>query len=348
MRVTRFVVLSLLMLCGAAGCGKKGSADAKGAESEPKTAKAEPKEDQGMLGDLHKSNVGGIVFATREIPKDAGESFPNTTEVALGESVWARAYFAKSPYNTYAAKGTACPFERKWELRVRVDGSEPTAIDEDKWKPNDWDVKTTLIPRSSEEKFLWGEKKVSFPSDMKVLDMKFAQLLHSLTNGEHDLSFEVRVTCKTSKEAEKASGKTIAKGLLKVKVDDEGRKKLADSVGPYLVDNALTDDAELTRLRKAATKAFGDSKDAKLTEFRVIEPAFRVKRNDAGVPKYRQILAVSVLDKGGGKCEAVLQEIKEEALGGSSYGPSTFSDPSEEQGPKKITFPCDNAKKSAK
>lgn len=348
MRVTRFAVLTLMMLCGATGCGGKTTKGAKGAEGEPKAEKVVPKDDQGMLGDLHKSNVGGIVFATREIPKDAGESFPNTTEVALGESVWARAYFAKSPYNTYAAKSQSCPFERRWELRVRVDGSEATVIDEDKWKPNDWDVKTTLIPRSSEEKFLWGEKKMSFPSDMKMLDMKFAQMLHSLTNGEHDLSFDVRVTCKASKEDEKVSGKTIAKGLLKVKVDDDGRKKLAETVGPYLVDNALTDDAEVTRLRKAASKAFGESKDNKLLEFRVIEPAFRVKRNDAGVPKYRQILAVGVLDKGGNKCEAVLQEIKEEALGGSSYGPSTFGDPSPDQGPKKITFPCENAKKSAK
>src|SRR4051794_32292003 len=103
MRATRFVVFSMIVSL-AFGCGKPPAKDASG-KKPAASAKAETKPDQGILGDLHKASIGSIVFATREIPKGADESFPNTSEVAVGDSVWARAYFAKSPLNTYAAKG---------------------------------------------------------------------------------------------------------------------------------------------------------------------------------------------------------------------------------------------------
>lgn len=340
MRATRFVVLSMI-LSSAVGCGKPA---ANPTDSKPESsAKVETKADQGILGDLHKANIGSLVFATREIPMRSDESFPNTTEVSLADSVWARAYFAKSPANTYAVKGKECPVAREWKLRVRVDGGEPVVLDGDKWKDKDWDSKTTLIPRSVEDKWLWGERKVSYPAEAQTADMKLALIFHGLANGDHDLAFDLRVSCKETAD-DKESSKTLAKGLLKVKIDDEGKKKLADKVGPYIAANAMVDEAEVTRLRKAATKQFADGK---LVEFRVLEEDWRLKRNDAGVPRHRQILAAVVLDRLG-KCEVFGTEIKEEAMGGSSFGASTFADPAPEKDLKKMPIPCDNAKKNAK
>lgn len=343
MSANRFVVLSL-MVCGAIGCGAPPPPPKSTGPKTTEPPKPETVKDQGIHGELHKANVGSIVFATQEIPKEAGESFPNTTEVSIGDSVWARAYFAKSPQNTYAGRGIDCPLVREWRLRVRVDGGDAIPLDSKAYKPAEWNTRTTLTPRSAEDnQWLWGEKRVSYPTDAESVDMKLAQLFLTLTPGVHDLTFEVKVACKKSAEA-KEQALTFAKGLLKVKVDDEGKKKLIDKVGPYVVPNALPEEAEVTRLRKAITK---NITDGKILDFRVIEPAWRVKRNDAGVPRNRAILALTIVDRAG-KCEVAGTEIKEEALGGASFGQPTFAEPPAEANIKKTPIPCENAKKNAK
>jgi hypothetical protein len=151
------------------------------------------------------------------------------------------------------------------------------------------------------------------------------------------------VSCKPSKN-EKEATRTLAKGLLKVKIDDDSRKKLTENVGPYLAPNALQDEGDVARLRKAVAKNFADGKVA---DFRLLEAEWRVTRNDAGVPRFRQIMSATIVDRAG-KCEVAPLEIKEEALGGSSYGQPAFTDPPEAANLKKMPIPCANATKTAK
>lgn len=194
--MTKRRVWLLAAICIAAGC----------AGFMKKKAALQP--DQGMTSDIHKENIGKIVFASAEIEKGKEDADGFKKSFQLGAPIYARVYLARSLYNEAIAT-TGDGFDATgFELRASIDGDE---VNKHTGKmESEWTTYKFVIVRGADDTKPWDESAW------------FAEkVLPKLTDpGAHQVKLEL-----WPKKSDKVYGtKPVATGSFKLVAGDDVAK----------------------------------------------------------------------------------------------------------------------------
>lgn len=255
---------------------------------------------------LAEAHVGKIVFATRNIEKDAQATFPLARSFRLGEQIYVRSYYATTAKAALGAT-PACQVEdnRRAVFSVAIDGGAPQRLESRRVGPKTWETYLSSRPTGETGAVFPLDAPFVFPMDQNTLRTNLTLALVNLADGAHKVKLIEEARCE-------ATSKTVAEGEFEIKVDAAGRAKVAAQL--QLAAAGLAG-PELERLTAAAKAAFNKTK---VRHVRAIQPTWVVKK---GVD--RRIMLLSLLEEGG-RCTLRASQVVEPFLGGSSYGPPSF------------------------
>lgn len=294
-------------------------------------SKAVATQDEGSTSKMHDEHMGGIVFAKSEIPRD-GSPVVLQTRFRADEPIWSRYYMSKSLAKHMAGKPNAIR-SCKWENRRRLDifatigdGPEMHYISGSAGQKT-WSIWTTA-QTSTDKRPLLPVGPVYLPQGRKKNGARLLLAFSLLPDGEYPVTMRVQASCLTGPKAD------VATGGFTVVVDAAARKTLIGQM--KVTSSSFGDRAQLAQMTAMARSTFSETT---IKDFRVIESAWRIERNDLGVPIGRHITGLTYYEKDD-ECTLVGSDIKENNQGGSSYGSPQFLQPRFDDRLAALRVPC--------
>jgi hypothetical protein len=275
-----------------------------------------PATEEGIVSPLHEAHRGRIVFAGEEIPRDAAADFPLADRLRADEPIWGRVYLERSAALTVAGlpdPDRNCRWANRRSLRtyVSLDGADERAIADDPAGEKTWGHFTTMNP-TGERRPLAPVEELFIPQGVASVGARLHLILAQLPDGEHRVAMRVAASCHGKPEA------TIAQGEVTIVVDAAARAALAGTI--RLASAEMASAEEVARVTEAVRSAW---RDVAVEHVRLLEAAWRVRRNPDDVPLSREIAALVVVRKGDG-CAVFGTTVHETHEGGGRYGAPTF------------------------
>ena len=151
-----------------------------------------PTPDDGMVNDLHKKNIGNILWANEAITKgEPSTAALKTSFIAQEDGIYGRIYLAKSLRNIGAGLGyhqdRVCAYTILYYIDDQLAGSKKQAIDR-------------AICQSSTSLPIVLAKNQADESPNEALAQDFGAALEKITEGEHKISVVVNFDYKEADE----------------------------------------------------------------------------------------------------------------------------------------------------
>jgi hypothetical protein len=169
--------------------------------------KIEAVPDNGIINDLHRSNVGKVVFSNAEIVKDATSSSNFKNSFNLGDDIYSRVYLDKSFTNEGNSIGYISQFT-DFHLRMTVEGQKFDVLPNTKIDPSGvqqpcliegpWGYPLSKVAEDPEIKDKWTTFQIAIsPKQTEVKDYPSAEYrdffyrMYQLPVGKHKVKLEV-------------------------------------------------------------------------------------------------------------------------------------------------------------
>ncbi|CAN5317625.1 hypothetical protein BH09MYX1_BH09MYX1_04780 [soil metagenome] len=286
MRRPIYSVLGFVLVSTSAGCPEPPrpkpppATESTGGSS---TDNAEGAADDGTHGPLHKANQGKILFSANRLADDAAEDAALLTEISLGDRVYAKGFFARSPSHQLQRDGAGCgPSASGWiERTVSLDGKVEATIGGPITSDTEYVKQTTanvdLAGIDSERPIIWPDFRESLP---------IAFDLANVTDGTHTVDIVFGARCRQPKGAIDPLS-ILAKGSLAIKVTPKLRAAFTASVGPFVGQNIFKSAPDTKAINLAGPKTY----TGLFIDFRGLEDDWKVTHQD-GKPLVRKLPAI--------------------------------------------------------
>jgi hypothetical protein len=192
-----------------------------------------------------------------------------------------------------------------------VGGGDERKLASDGAGEKTWGTYTSML-LTSDPRPLAPMEELLIPQGVDSAGARLHLLLAQLPDGEHRLAFRVEASCQAKPRA------TIAQGEVTIVVDEAARAALARPI--RLASAEMRSAEEVARVADAVRAAW---RDATVEHVRLLEAAWRVRRNELDVPLSREIAALVVLRTVDG-CTVFGTTVHETHEGGGRYGDPTF------------------------
>jgi hypothetical protein len=302
---------------GAVADAREAAADAAEAAADAAWASKRATDD-GIPHAFHRASVGRIVFAGRDLDPADG-SPPAVTKVAVEAPLFARAYFAESPWNTLHTAGVDCSdgSSRDGNLRttITVNGGEERAfgtlgLDEASFRQR------TSVAGSKHGSFTAGGAFTSRDDEGRATFTWITSIVPALREGDNQVRLKMYAWCPTATWA----GVPIAEGTLTVTATRAGLEAVAKRAS-FTMSPSVHRAAALAAVRRKLTTHFG-GRDYDLLDLRSASEWRPVRHPDNGAILHRALEAVALLRKRGTVgCELASVELQE-PYDGRGYGPA--------------------------
>lgn len=306
-------------------------------------------EDNGITNDLHKKNVGKIVFSNKEIAKaetsDAG--FVNTFN--LGDDIYSRVYLEKSMTNEGNSIGYIAQF-MDFKVRMTVEGTQFNAIPLTARDYNDPNPSNgyprSIVAEDPDRRSAWTTFQIGLsPNASHVAEYPSTEMhdffyrMYQLPAGTHTVKLEL-VFDIPEDEAPQGSGmidegrkwttkfgqeKVLAVGEFKINITDAGKIAAGKKLCPTLdwINYKLIKVPE-------GFDMVNKSKREGETILKVVEihNDWTYEKNIYGIILNRHIQGKALVQNNATKlCYVVNISFHQENIssGGSKYGPTTFT-----------------------
>lgn len=294
--------------------------------------KKEPVPDQGMINELHKANVGKIVFSKSEIVKSETSSANWTNTFNMGDDIYSRIYLSRSMTNEAYSIGTFV--QNNFRYRITIDGNKQTTdvaaggnylISGDEEVYNSWTTfQIGISPKKEDveyypayEVYVMFSKLWKLPAGKHTVKIEavFDIPEDDVRGGGNDYLY----TTKFGPE------RVIAEGEFTINITEEGKliagRKLCKSYDWINYKTPQVPDA-FSMVSKAANP------DEKVIKVVLLHNDWTYNRNYYGVILSREIAGRAIYQDVNTKlCYLVDLTFYQENIssGGSSYGATTFS-----------------------
>ncbi len=263
-----------------------------------------------ITAELHRANLGKIVFANAKIESEAG-SAALINRASLSDIVEVRAFFTTTPAQALLAKsGKECTggsTRLMWEMRDAKD-AEWTELSEmflgqplaDTW------VTTEIEP-------LWGPERV-WPRIWRT-DQILSPFLHA-KQAAGSIAFELRVNVSCELEEGGTVVAEMSSGSLAVELDPESVRAYAArtfKTQPHQFAHA----ADFRNIEAEARRAWG-TKDAKVLWVRVPQREWTIIRGRLGEISFRGATVTTAI-RTGDQCAIKTAIAREDAIGGGRF-----------------------------
>jgi|GEM_PF-6009073 len=267
---------------------------------------------QGITSELHRQNLGKVVFAaTHELKRDA-EPTTLVTKTSLDGPLSIRAFFAKPASELIRDRGGACVhdgyFQFHWEMRDgRGDGAWAALPDAElsHLGREQFENSTTLrLDEVIGAKSGWP--KVHYSTNA------LARFLDKLPRGQVPLQIRFIAECKAADRSKLSE--ILATGEIAITLDDAGYVA-------YLKNSIVVPSDELAH-RADAAQIVAEAKrtwtDGEFLWARVPQREWTIRRNGLGVVESRGVTVLVALKKADG-CVVHAAAAIEDATGGGAF-----------------------------
>jgi hypothetical protein len=246
------------------------------------TSNAEGTADDGIHGALHKDHVGAILFSGTRLADDAPADAPLVTEINLGDRVYAKAFFARSPAHQLQKESAACGPSASgwWERTIAIDGKVEATVGSAMETGPEYEKQTAAIVdlagMDPDRPMIWPNFREELPVTWNLVNA---------SDGTHTVEITFGARCRQPKTANDPFV-VLAKGSLAVKVTAKNRAAFAAAVGPFPPDAAFKSAADLKQIVPAAQRNY----TGLFLEIRGLEDEWKVT-SENGTPVVRRMPA---------------------------------------------------------
>jgi hypothetical protein len=260
--------------------------------------------DQGMTSELHRKNIGRIVWAKERIRMDAQDRIPLASGFQFGEPIYGRAFFPKSIVTIGEEK--SCPNSRaEFRLRLYVDGVDKGLINRHYMEGKDWTtIQVTLKLTPGDE----GDTgNVGVPDN-------FAEIVETMAPGLHKIRVEF-----IGQAGDRTCSLKLAEGEFTFQKSDQPVQTTAagQKLPPALMKNSAL---ESSMIQAVKDRGWKNEEPVKVV---ILERDWRMIRNPFGTITHREINTHVVLRKFADRSiRANDISFRQEARPGNAWGPT--------------------------
>lgn len=276
--------------------------------------------DEGQLHDLHKKSVGKILFATTEI----AEGDPKAAvlaKVAADSPLFARGYFAESPWNTLHTAGIDCGSApsslEAFTLftRYQVNGEGTFEFGGMKRDKATFQTKTSSA-LSKHGSFTVGGAFATKDDEGMGTFRWITSVVPKLREGDNKVKLEIFAWCYRSKPG----GTLIASGEITVTATKASLAAVAKRA-TFKMSPSVHTKAQLTGLHAKMTRHY-EGRGYELIDFRTASEWQPVRHEVSGAILHRAAEAVAVFRKKGTVECQLASIVLQEPYDGKTYGPA--------------------------
>ena len=263
-------------------------------------------DDQGITNDVHKANVGNIVFANDPISFKTPDASLFKKDFSASETIFGRLYLPQSISNTPVEritndkgevllklgdiKGESTEFPgNAVNLSYHVSINGVPIVTEMKGKFSDVNpnaMYTWFV--AGDEMYIWTTRQLFFlpPSDFEHLDrdeirdpsIAFAKALTTQKPGKHTVDVEIRFTCMSS-NCEGGLSEPIASGQFTLNLTEDDLATLGKEYGRGLPEAKMRNKTLEASMKKALKDADWEYEIIKVA---IVQSDWQINRNSFG------------------------------------------------------------------
>lgn len=282
-------------------------------------------QDQGMTSETHKKNVGKILWAKERIKMDMQDRITYETVFDASDPLYGRVFLEKSLTRVSESQAVECQDNIEFHFRVFINGEDKGKFHDGTWTDRRWTTGQISLNLTPGDEVDWVNVEVP---------EKWAELVKRLPIGNHKIKFEFY----GGKGVYGSGGSSYEKCHKKLAEGSFTLKKSGEMTSGKLktLPDAKKKDAALEAEMIKAIKARGWQNENPIKVI-IIEPDWRIVRNDFGVLLRKEINTNVILKKTDGTCRLTDISFEKPYQGNNKYGATIVYG----VGMKNLPFDCD-------